>query len=123
MRLVIRVLTADSWRVADVHSSNRGYDLHATRGRSRRLVEVKGVWESAASNGVRLTGNEVLIATQHGRDYWLYVVDQCRDGIGQLYGAFQDPVDTFAADITGDVVFRIPGSSLSRARLTEGPRS
>ena len=22
-----------------------------------------------------MTGNEVLIASQHGRDYWLYVVD------------------------------------------------
>src|SRR5439155_11568046 len=77
MRYVIRILEADEWRVADVHADDRGYDVHAVRGRESRLVEVKGVWRSAASDGIAMTGNEVLIATQHRTDYWLYVIDQC----------------------------------------------
>ncbi|MGH2596916.1 MAG: DEAD/DEAH box helicase, partial [Actinomycetota bacterium] len=35
-------LAGDGWRVSDIHSENRGYDLHAVRGALQRLVEVKG---------------------------------------------------------------------------------
>lgn len=115
MRLVEKLLASDGWQVADVHTDNRGYDLHAVRGRDRRLVEIKGVWRSAASQGIRMTGNEVLIATQHRADYWLYVVDQCDDGNGRLYGAYKDPAVLFANDMSGDAIFRVPGSSLARA--------
>ncbi len=113
MRLVEQLLASDGWQVADVHTDNRGYDLHAVRGRDRRLVEIKGVWRSAASQGIRMTGNEVLIATQHRADYWLYVVDQCDDGNGRLFGAYEDPAVLFATDMTGDAIFRVPGSSLA----------
>lgn len=116
MRLVQRLLEADDWRVADVHNERRGYDLHAVRRGEQRLVEVKGVWESAASDGIRMTGNEVLMATQHRRDYWLYVIDQCRDGRGFLFGVYRDPTAVFAADMRGEAIFRVPGSSLRRAR-------
>ncbi|MBK3576530.1 DUF3883 domain-containing protein [Streptomyces sp. MBT65] len=116
MRHVQRLLQEDGWVVADIHTENRGYDLQARRGREQRLVEVKGVWDSAASRGIRLTGNEVLMAMQHRRDFWLYVVDQCNDGRGTLFGSFRDPIDVFAGDIRGDAVFRIPGSSLRTAR-------
>jgi superfamily II DNA or RNA helicase len=116
MRHVQRLLQEDGWVVSDVHAENRGYDLRAVRGRDQRLVEVKGVWDSAASRGIRLTGNEVLMAMQHRRDFWLYVVDRCSDGRGTLFGSFRDPITVFAGDIRGDAVFRIPGSSLRTAR-------
>lgn len=69
----------------------------------------------AASAGIRMTGNEVLIATQQRKDYWLYVVDQCSDGPGRLFGAYEDPATLFASDMVGDAVFRVPGSSLKNA--------
>lgn len=119
MTLVANHLRGDEWTVSDVHLNNRGYDLYAVRGREHRMVEVKGVWESAGSTGVRLTGNEVLIATQHGRDYWLYVVDECRGGTGRLFRAFRDPISVFASDITADAIFKIPGSSLTQATNQE----
>jgi hypothetical protein len=115
MRLVEQLLVSDGWQVADVHADNRGYDLHAVRGRERRLIEVKGVWRLAASQGIRMTGNEVLIATQHRADYWLYVVDQCESGTGRLFGSYKDPAVLFAGDMSGDAVFRIPGRSLAKA--------
>jgi hypothetical protein len=55
------------------------------------------------------------MATQHGKDYWLYVIDGCSDGQGRVFGTFQDPVKIFESDITADAVFRVPGSSLARA--------
>ncbi len=116
MRHVQRILEADAWRVADVHTDNRGYDLHGVRSRDQRLVEVKGVWQSAASSGIRMTGNEVLMATQHRADFWLYVVDNCRDGEGNLFGSYRDPATVFSADMRGEALFRVPGSSLSKAR-------
>lgn len=119
MRLVAKLLTAVDWTVSDVSKNNRGYDLYARRGREHRLVEVKGIWGSASSTGVKLTGNEVLIATQHARDYWLYVVDGCADGSGHVFGVYQNPVTVFATDITADAIFRIPGSSLTTAANQE----
>jgi hypothetical protein len=76
---------------------------------------VKGVAGDAASDGVRMTGNEVLIATQHGKDYWLYVIDQCTDGIGRFFGAYENPAALFRGDMIGDAIFRVPGSSLKNA--------
>lgn len=120
MRAVQQQLAVEGWQVADVHTDNRGYDLHAVRGRDRRLVEVKGVWGSAASDGIRMTGNEILMATQHTNDYWLYVVDQCHNGTGQLFGVYRSPAQLFANDITGEAIFRVPGSRLSTARRAQG---
>lgn len=117
--LVAEHLRTQGFAVSDVHTEGRGYDLHASHGREHRLVEIKGVWRAAASQGVSLTANEVLIATQHGRDYWLYVVDQCHDGRGTLYGAYPDPARTFADVSTGHVIVHVPGSALKAARATE----
>jgi hypothetical protein len=116
---VAGVLREQGFAVADVHAEGMGYDLHASRGREQRLVEVKGVWQAASSQGITMTGNEVLIATQHGRDYWLYVVDECQDGTGTLFGAYPDPVRTFADLATGQVVVHVPGSALKAARDSE----
>lgn len=112
-------LKARGWRVDDISTEGRGYDLLATRGNQQRCVEVKGIWDSTVSRGIRMTGNEVLIATQHRREYWLYVVDQCSNGHGQLFGAFPDPVMTFRADIKAEAIFKVPGTSLNAARQQE----
>lgn len=116
MLLVVKVLQNEGWKVDDIHSQNRGYDLYALKGAQRKLVEVKGVWDSAAANGIRMTGNEVLIATQHRSEYWLYVVDQCANGVGTVFGTYKDPASLFAGDMSGDAIFKVPGSSLKRAR-------
>jgi hypothetical protein len=119
MDRVAERLREQDFAVADVHTEDRGYDLHASRGSEYRLVEVKGVWHTASSQGVSLTAKEVLIATQHGKDYWLYVVDQCHDGEGSLYGAYANPVLTFGDLATGNVIVHVPGSALKAARDTE----
>ena len=112
-------LTARGWTVDDISMEFRGYDLLAVRGNQQRCVEVKGVWHAASSTGIRMTGNEVLIATQQRTAYWLYVVDQCNDGRGRLFGAFGDPLTTFRADIKAEAIFKVPGSSLTAARDKE----
>jgi superfamily II DNA or RNA helicase len=116
MRHVMRHLEAEDWTVEDVHTEGRGYDLDARRQSLVRHVEVKGVAGDASSSGIRMTGNEVLIATQHGRDYWLYVVDHCATGDGRLFGVYENPAALFANNMIGDAIFRVPGSSLKDAR-------
>lgn len=112
---VVDLLTSQGWKVADVHTEGRGYDVHARKGRDQRCVEVKGVWKSASSSGVTLTGNEVAKAGLLGDDYWLYVVDQCDSG-GELYSAYRNPALIFA-NATKDVpVLRIAGSALKAAK-------
>jgi hypothetical protein len=119
MDLVSEHLHEQGFAIADVHTEIRGYDLHASRGGEQRLVEVKGVWHTASSQGVSLTANEILIATQHGGDYWLYVVDQCNDGKGRLYGSYADPVRIFGDLSAEHVIVHVPGSALKAARDTE----
>jgi superfamily II DNA or RNA helicase len=115
MRHVQQHLEQDGWTVDDVHTEGRGYDLDARRHSQIRHIEVKGVVGDAASTGIRMTGNEVLIATQHRKAYWLYVIDQCADGTGRLFGSYEDPATLFSSDMTGDAIFRVPGSSLKNA--------
>ena len=115
MRRVQQMLIDDGWVVEDVHTEGRGYDLEARRHSQVRHVEVKGVLDSAASSGIRMTGNEVLIATQHRGTYWLYVIDECADGTGRFFGAYSDPATLFSTDMTGDAIFRVPGSTLKNA--------
>lgn len=115
MQLTARMLRDDGWSVSDVHTEGRGYDLYALRGREQRCVEVKGVWSAASSAGIRMTGEELLIARQMAGDYWLYVVDDCQNG-GSIYGTYPDPVRLFA-DLMRDVaVVRVPGSALKAVR-------
>jgi hypothetical protein len=115
MRLVHEQLVSEGWAVADVSVEGRGYDLYATRGQAQRCVEVKGVWTSAASTGIRMTGNEILIATQQRADFWLYVIDQCSTG-GNMFGVYRDPVYTFGGLIKQEAIFKVPGSALKAAR-------
>ena len=117
MAHVVGLLTDDGWGVADRHTEKDiGFDLHATRGRNQRCVEVKGVWGSAASEGIRLTGQEIAKAGLLADDYWLYVVDGCKDGRGDLFYAWQNPAAIFAGAAQDVAVVRIPGSALSKAR-------
>ena len=118
MAHVTALLRRDGWAVADRHSERPGpgYDLEARKGRLQRCVEVKGVWRSAASSGVSVTGNELAKAAILGDDYWLYVTDQCRDGTGTLYAAYRNPASVFA-DAAKDVpVLHIAGSELKAAK-------
>ncbi|MDE0231064.1 MAG: helicase-related protein [bacterium] len=116
MRHVISLLSSENWSVADVHTEKLGYDLHATRGSKVRAVEVKGRRDSAASSGITLTGAELTTAAQLGRNYWLYVVDNCANGTGELFGKWRDPVTVFAGATKDIPVFRIKGSDLSAAK-------
>ncbi len=116
MRHVISLLTSEKWAVADVHAENLGYDLKATRGSKVRAVEVKGIRGSAASSGIRLTGAELATAANQGSDYWLYVVDNCANGTGELFGKWPDPVTVFAGATSDIAVFHIKGSDLSAAK-------
>ena len=120
MRLVADLLEGDSWHVEDVHTQGRGYDLHAVRGAEQRCVEVKGRAGRASATGIALTGGELAQAAQLGDDYWLYVVDQCADGTGNLYGAWQNPIQTFQGGFTGVRLWRLPGSELKAALGKQG---
>lgn len=104
------------YTVDDVQSDGIGYDLRARKGPEQRLVEVKGVWHSATSDGIRMTGNEVLMATQHREDYWLYIVDDCANG-GTIIGTYRDPITTLGEHMVGEAVIRVPGRALKN---TEG---
>ena len=106
----------EGFAVADVHTRDAATTCYASRGQLQRCVEVKGVWGHAASQGIDLTGNEILIATQHRSDYWLYVVDQCQTETGNVYGVYRDPVATFDDLSSREVIFSYPASALKAAR-------
>ena len=120
MRLVTNRLTTQGWKVSDVHTEGHGYDLYAERGSEQRCVEVKGRTGSASSVGVRLTGGELARASQLGDEYWLYVVENCFDGEGRLYGAWQNPAETFRDSFTDVSIVRLPGSELKAALDKQG---
>ncbi|MCY4369241.1 MAG: helicase-related protein [bacterium] len=123
MRLVTALLKNDDWHVDDVHTEGRGYDLHARRGAQQRCVEVKGRAGKASSTGITLTGGELAQASQLGDDYWLYVVEHCSDGEGQLYGAWQNPAETFRDSFADVHIVRLPGSELRAALNKQGEAS
>ncbi len=116
MHLIKQRLHALGYTVEDVQTEGIGYDLRARKGPEQRLVEVKGVWGSAASEGVRMTGNEVLMATQHRQDYWLYIVDDCAKG-GTIIGTYRDPIATLGEHMVGEAIIKVPGRAL---KTTDG---
>ena len=120
MRLVTNRLTTQGWKVSDVHTEGHGYDLYAERGSEQRCIEVKGRTGSASSVGVRLTGGELARASQLGDEYWLYVVEKCFDGEGRLYGAWQNPAETFRDSFTDVSIVRLAGSQLKAALDKQG---
>ncbi|MYC41938.1 MAG: DUF3883 domain-containing protein [Acidimicrobiaceae bacterium] len=120
MRWVTENLERDGWHVTDVHTQNRGYDLEARRGPQVRCIEVKGVAGQASTSGVRLTSGELTSARQRADDYWLYVVDNCIDGEGSLFGHWQDPASVFRDHLTDVTEYRLAGSALSAALEHQG---
>jgi superfamily II DNA or RNA helicase len=116
MAHVTTVLIDDGWHVADVHLEGKGFDLYARRGRAQRCVEVKGVWESASTRGIDLTGHELEKAGLLGEDYWLYVVDNCHDSAGSLYAAYLNPAALFADVAHDKAILHIKGSDLKAAK-------
>lgn len=115
MRHVTKLLSDAGWAVADVSQEHVGYDLYARKGLRHRCIEVKGVWDSAPSNGVRLTGGEMIRAGILGDDYWLYVIDQCNDGTGTHRTVIRNPAEKFEGLTRDEAVFNIPGSVLMAA--------
>jgi hypothetical protein len=77
-------------QVHDVHEKNFGYDLTSLDLNSGelRLIEVKGIGESAGS--VLLTPNEKRVAEDRRDCYWLYVVTDCKSE-PQLQNPIKDP--------------------------------
>lgn len=120
MHHVTNLLTAQGWKVTDVHTEGHSYDLHAERGSEQRCVEAKGLAGNASSAGVRLTGGELTKASQLGDEYWLYVVENCFDGEGRLYAAWQNPADTFRDSFIDVPVVRLRGSELKAALDKQG---
>ena len=114
VHLVKTRLAALGFTVDDVQSEGIGYDLRARKGPEQRLVEVKGVWGSATSDGVRMTGNEVLMATQHRDNYWLYIVDDCAAG-GTIRGMYRDPISSLGQHMVGEAIIKVPGSAIKSA--------
>ena len=96
------------------------YDLYAERGSEQRCVEAKGLAGNASSAGVRLTGGELAKASQLGDEYWLYVVENCFDGEGRLYAAWQNPAETFRDSFTDVPIVRLRGSELKAALGQQG---
>ena len=108
-------LAGQGWKVTDVHTEGHSYDLYAERGSEQRCIEAKGLAGNASSAGVRLTGGELAKASQLGDEYWLYVVENCIDGEGRLYAAWQNPAETFRDSFVDVPVVRLPGSELKAA--------
>ena len=120
MRHVTGLLEGAGWKVTDVSRDGRGYDLHAKRASEQRCVEVKGRQGPASTTGITLTGGELAEAAQLRGDYWLYVVENCADGTGSLYGAWPDPAETFRDRFADVALVRLAGSELKAALHRQG---
>ncbi len=120
MEHVTNRLAGQGWKVTDVHTEGHSYDLYAERGSEQRCIEAKGLAGNASSAGVRLTGGELAKASQLGDEYWLYVVENCIDGQGRLYAAWQNPAETFRDSFIDVPVVRLPGSELKAALGKQG---
>ena len=75
---------------------------------------------NASNTGVTLTGGELAKASQLGDEYWLYVVENCFDGEGRLYGAWQNPAETFRDSFIDVPIVRLRGSELKAALGKQG---
>jgi superfamily II DNA or RNA helicase len=115
MKHVSDLLEAAGWHAADVSGELVGYDIKARKGFYSRCVEVKGVRGAASSDGIRITGGELTSAGLFGDDYWLYVVDQCHDGVGNLATVVRNPAREFAGQTRDVPILAIPGSALLAA--------
>lgn len=88
----------------DVSANKMGYDIRSAfpapqAEKGIRYIEVKGHHHTGP---VFLTPNEWLMAQRLGKDYWLYVVEDCHSA-PRLY-AIQDPASALQAQEQLDVV-------------------
>jgi len=89
-----------------VEEENCGWDITSLlEGRTNRYIEVKG---RASGGGVALTPNEWIKAQRFGKDYWLYVVVNCRKK-PELY-LIQDPASKLSPKEEVSVVRYVVGS-------------
>lgn len=109
---VARLLTADGWTVEDVRQQLRGFALRAVRGDRQLLVCAYGTWQEAATEGISLRGDEILMAAQHRENYVLYLVESCRNGHGSLYARVPDPVAVFPDLLKAEAATHITGKTL-----------
>ena len=106
----------------DTRAEGRGFDLRAIRGQQQRLATAKGLWQAADAEsriplpGIRLRGDELLMAAQHRGEYVLYVVDSCQDGTGSLFGIFPSPLDVFPGIASGEAAAHLSCSELLAAK-------
>ena len=111
-------LEDDGWTVEDTRAEGRGFDLRAIRGQQQQLATAKGLWHAVDAEsstqlpGIRLRGDELLMAAQHRGDYVLYVVESCQDGNGSLFGSFPSPLDVFPGIVQGEAVAHLSCSDL-----------
>jgi len=85
--LVMKYERDQGRKPVSVEEENCGWDVTSlTGGQVERYIEVKG---RAGEGGVALTPNEWIKAQRFGKDYWLYVVVNCKT-TPQLY-LIQDP--------------------------------
>ena len=111
-----RTLRADGWGVADVHAGAAAMTSRQSGRRTNGASRLKASGIRRPASGVVLTGNELLIAGQRGRDYWLWVVDQLFQRDGQTFGVYADPAAEFAGLTKDRTLVRVPGSVLKAAR-------
>jgi superfamily II DNA or RNA helicase len=90
-----------------VEEENCGWDITSLlEGQTNRYIEVKG---RASVGGVALTPNEWIKAQRFGKDYWLYVVVNCKTQ-PELY-LIQDPASKLSPTEEVSVVRYMVGQS------------
>ena len=96
-----------------VEEENCGWDLTSLlEGQVARYIEVKG---RAGDGGVALTPNEWIKAQRFGKDYWLYVVVNCKTK-PELY-LIQDPASKLSPKEEVSVVRYMVGQADWKKRL------
>ncbi len=87
VELVMKYEREQGRKPVSVEEENCGWDVSSLLdGQVARYIEVKG---RAGEGGVALTPNEWIKAQRFGKDYWLYVVVNCKTN-PKIY-LIQDP--------------------------------
>jgi hypothetical protein len=121
---VWRLLADEGWTAEDTRAEGRGFDLRAVRGPEQQVVAAKGLWHAADAEsgdqepGIRLRGDELLMAAQHRGNYVLYVIQSCQDGSGSLFGIFPNPLDVFPEVLQGEAVAYLSCPDLLAAKAS-----
>jgi hypothetical protein len=114
--LVMKYEDEQGRKPVSVEEENCGWDVTSLLdGQVERYIEVKG---RAEEGGVALTPNEWIKAQRFGKDYWLYVVVNCKSK-PQLY-LIQDPASKLSPKEEVSVVRYMVGLNDWRNASTEG---